>query len=51
MKLARLLIVLGTLAMAGLAGTNDRDLRSAASCGLDGVAALVSGTPGGTCSR
>jgi hypothetical protein len=52
MKIVRMTIILGTLALAGLAGGSDRGTLHAAACGLTDVANVLSGTPGGgTCQR
>ncbi|HYH82827.1 MAG TPA: hypothetical protein VEX86_23745 [Longimicrobium sp.] len=50
MKIVRVTIILGTLAMAGLAGGSDRTLLRGAVCGIDNVAhALSGGSAGGSC--
>ncbi|HET7234595.1 MAG TPA: hypothetical protein VFJ16_31575 [Longimicrobium sp.] len=52
MKIVRMTIILGTLALAGLAGGSDRGVLHSAVCGLDGVANALSGSAGGaTCQR
>jgi len=46
MKIAKMTIVLGTLALAGLVGGSDRTVLHSAACSIDGVANALSGTPG-----
>ena len=51
MKIVKMTIILGTLALAGLAGGSDGVLHSAA-CSLDGVASAIAGhSTGGVCQR
>jgi hypothetical protein len=52
MKIVRMTNILGTLALAGLAGGSDHGALHSAACSLDGVAHALSGSPaGGTCGR
>lgn len=52
MKTVRMFIILGTLGLAGFAGTSDSSTLHAAACRLDGVARALAGSPvGGTCTR
>ncbi|HEU4556482.1 MAG TPA: hypothetical protein VFS20_01490 [Longimicrobium sp.] len=52
MKIVRMTIILGTLALAGLAGGSDRETLHAAACSLDSVANALSGSwSGGACQR
>lgn len=52
MKIVRMTIILGTLALAGLAGGSDRGALHSAACSLDGVARALGGSSaGGTCQR
>jgi hypothetical protein len=44
MKLVKMTIVLGTLALAGLAGGSDRGVLHTAACSIDGVASALNGT-------
>ena len=52
MKIVRMTIILGTLALAGLAGGSDRGTLHAAACSLDSVASVFSGSQSAsTCER
>lgn len=52
MKIVRMTIILGTLALAGLAGGSDRSVLRSAACSIDSVAnALAGSTQGGSCER
>jgi hypothetical protein len=52
MKIVRMTIILGTLALAGLAGGSDRSVLHSAACSLDGVANALSGSTAATsCER
>lgn len=52
MKIVRMTIILGTLALAGLAGGSDRETLDAAACSLDTVANALSGSQSSaTCGR
>lgn len=52
MKIVRMTIILGTLALAGLAGGSDGGTLHAAACSLDNVANALSGnSSGGACQR
>ena len=52
MKIVRMTIILGTLALAGLAGGSDRGTLHAAACGLNGMANALSGSSAaGACQR
>ena len=43
MKIVKMSIVLGTLALAGLVGGSDRSALQSAVCSLDGIANALSG--------
>lgn len=50
MKAVRVMIILGTLALAGLAGTSNSQTLRGAACSLDRVASALGGPQsGGTC--
>ena len=51
MKIVKMSIVLGTLALAGLVGGSDRGALQSAACSLDGIANALSGHPAATCER
>ncbi len=52
MKIARMSIILGTLALAGLLGGKEEGVMRSAACSVDGVASALMGTPAvGSCQR
>jgi hypothetical protein len=51
MKIVKMSIILGTLALAGLVGGSERDVLNSAACRLDGVANALSGHAATTCER
>jgi hypothetical protein len=51
MKIVKMSIVLGTLALAGLVGGSDRGVLQSATCSLDGVANALSGHAAAACER
>jgi hypothetical protein len=52
MRIAKITIILTTLALAGFVGSSDGDMLRTAACRLDGVASvLAGGSVSGTCQR
>lgn len=51
MKIVKMSIVLGTLALAGLVGGSERSALQSAACSLDGIANVLAGHAATTCER